>query len=120
MKFLADMGISNSTVKFLEQTGHDAIHIRDAGMKCSLATEIIAKAKKEDRIVLTCDLDFGDILAASGDSNPSVIIFRLENETPINVNKRLAQVLQESSRALEAGAIVLVEEARHRVRSLPI
>jgi len=31
-----------------------------------------------------------------------------------------AQVLQESSKALEAGAILLVEEARHRVRFLPI
>ena len=47
MKFLADMGISNSTVHFLQQSGHDAVHIREAGMKCALDVEIVAKAKNE-------------------------------------------------------------------------
>jgi len=120
MKFLADMGISNSAVKSLQQLGHDTVHLREAGMKRALDVDIVVKAKNEDRIVLTCDLDFGDILAASGDDKPSVIIFRLENETPANMNKRLAQVLKESSNALRDGAIVLVEESRHRVRFLPI
>ncbi|MBF0554432.1 MAG: DUF5615 family PIN-like protein [Nitrospirae bacterium] len=120
MKFLADMGISKSAVKFLQQLGHDTVHVREAGMKCALDVEIVTKARNEDRIVLTCDLDFGDILAASGDDKPSVIIFRLENEKPVNMNKRLAQVLKESSNALREGAIVLVEESRHRVRFLPI
>jgi len=56
-----------------------------------------------------------------GFPNPQcVIIFRLENETPKNVNRRLEQVLDESSDALEKGAIISVEEARHRVRLLPI
>jgi predicted nuclease of predicted toxin-antitoxin system len=43
--------------------------------------------------VLTCDLDFGNIMAVSGGISSSVIIFRLENEKPENVNQRLQQVL---------------------------
>jgi len=39
--------------------------------------EILQKARSENRIVLTFDLDFGDLLAASGENLPSVIIFRL-------------------------------------------
>ncbi|NUO09804.1 MAG: DUF5615 family PIN-like protein [Candidatus Brocadia sp.] len=69
-------------------------------MNRSLDAEILSKAKDEGRIVLTCDLDFGDLLSASGECSPSVIIFRLENETPLNVVKRLNQVLQESPDAL--------------------
>ncbi|MDP2278394.1 MAG: DUF5615 family PIN-like protein [Nitrospirota bacterium] len=120
MKFLADMGISISTVNLLVQLGYSAVHVKEIGMKQALDTEIIAKAKNEDRIILTCDLDFGDILAASGDKYPSVIIFRLENETPTNVNKRLTQIFHESSISLREGAIIIAEEARHRVRLLPI
>lgn len=51
---------------------------------------------------------------------PSVIIFRLENETPEHVNKRLTQVLQESAEALIKGAIIVVEEGRRRIRRLPV
>ena len=114
------MGISQTTVKWLKEQGFNVIHIRDEGMFRASDTEIITKARKEERIVLTCDLDFGDIMAASEDICPSIIIFRLENETPINVISRLKQVLRESSEALMKGAIVSVEETRHRVRPLPL
>lgn len=120
MNFLADMGISNSVVNFLRQSGHEIVHVREVGMKRALDVEIVTKAKNENRIVLTCDLDFGDILAAAGDDKPSVIIFRLEDETPAHMNIRLSQVLKESSNALLEGAIVIVEESRHRVRILPV
>ncbi len=59
-------------------------------------------------------------MATSGEICPSVIIFRVQNERPENVNRRLEQVLKESSDALEKGAIISVEETRHRVRLLPI
>lgn len=120
MKFLADMGISQSTVMWLRGNGHDAIHIRDAAMKSAPDLEIVAKAKKEERIVLTCDLDFGTIMSVSEEKYPSVIILRLENETPANVNRRLEQVLEESSSSLKEGAIIVVEDSRHRVRLLPV
>lgn len=82
--------------------------------------EIVRRASGEGSAILTCDLDFGDIMAASRERHPSVIIFRLENETPGNVNERLAQVLKESSPALLRGSIIIVEDTRHRVRLLPL
>ena len=48
MKFLADMGISQTTVKWLNKQGRDAIHVRDVGMYRSLDAEILSKAKVED------------------------------------------------------------------------
>ena len=55
-------------------------------------------------------------MATSGEICPSIIVFRLQNERSENVNRRLEQVLKESSDALEKGAIISVEETRHRVR----
>lgn len=120
MRFLADMGLSQSTVKWLREQGHDAVHVRERQMHCAADEEIVGMARTEARIVLTCDLDFGDIMAVNREKLPSVLIFRLASSVPQNVNRRLEQVLQESYIALSEGAIVIVEDARHRVRFLPI
>jgi len=120
MRFLADMGISQSTVSWLRDNGYEAIHLREDGLQKLSDSEIVAKAARENRVILTCDLDFGDIMAASGEAWPTVIIFRLENETPQSINRRLLQVLEKSFDALEKGAIVSVEETRHRIRLLPV
>ena len=120
MKFLGDMGVSRSTIEWIRSKGHDAVHLRDQGLQRASDADIMAKALKEGRIVLTFDLDFGAILAASGDKLPSVVIFRLEDESPEIVNRRMGQVLKESARSLEKGATIIVEDERYRVRPLPI
>jgi F420-0:gamma-glutamyl ligase len=49
-----------------------------------------------------------------------VILFRLHNTRSERVNERLSKVIDESAKELTDGAIVVVEESRHRVRKLPI
>lgn len=120
MKFLADMGISQSTVAFLRISGHDAVHLREENLQKLPDEDIIKKALGEGRIVLTMDLDFGYLMAVSKAKLPTVIIFRLENESPKNVNKRLENVLAECEKAIEQGAIITILEHTHRVRFLPI
>ena len=95
MKFLADMGVSVSTVASLRERAHDAVHLRDEQLIRLPDTDILAKARLEGRVLLTFDLDFGDLLASSGQNLPSVIIFRLRNQTPSAVNPRLLSVLSE-------------------------
>jgi len=82
--------------------------------------DILKKARSEGRVLLAFDLDFGDLLAASGEKLPSVIIFRLQNQTPSSVWPRLMEVLSSCEADLNGGAIVIVEETRYRVRRLPI
>jgi predicted nuclease of predicted toxin-antitoxin system len=120
MRFLADMGISVSTVNWLRSRGHDAIHAREIGMQRSSDVEIIKKTQSENRIVVTCDLDFGALMASSQEYFPSFIIFRLQNERPSNINQRLESVLTDSLKDLKKGAVITVEESRYRVRHLPI
>lgn len=120
MKFLADMGISVRTVAYLRSRGYDAVHLRDQGLQRMEDSAILQKARMEQRIVLAHDLDFGDLLAASGAVLPSVIIFRLRDMRPSNVNRHLKAVLADRSEELEQGVIVSVTEGRIRIRSLPI
>ena len=120
MRFLADMGVSLTTVEALRAARHDAVHLRDEGLIRLPDPEIAAKAVAESRIVLTCDLDFGDILATARSEAPSVIIFRLRNQTPAAVNPRLFRVIERSEAELTSGAVVIVEDEGFRIRRLPI
>jgi predicted nuclease of predicted toxin-antitoxin system len=120
MRFLADMGVSQRVVEWLRTQGHDAVHLRDEGLQCLPNGEIFRKAGSEQRIVLTFDLDFGEILAGSAGQIISVILFRLRNTRADFVIQRLDDVLSHSSADLTQGAIIVVEDGRHRVRRLPI
>jgi predicted nuclease of predicted toxin-antitoxin system len=80
----------------------------------------LAKARQEKCIVLTHDLDFGELVAASGARLPSVIIFRLRNMKPAQVKQYLERVITQHQDELAQGAVISVTEGRFRVRLLPI
>ena len=120
MRFLADMGVSLTSVEALRAADHDVVHLRDEGLIRLADSEVAAKAVAERRIVLTFDLDFGEILAAAHSEAPSVVIFRLRNQTPDAVNPRLFWVINACAGELATGAIVIVEENGFRLRRLPI
>lgn len=119
MRFLADMGVSLRVVDWLRIEGHEVVHLRDEGLQRLPNGNIFAKAAQERRIVLTFDLDFGEILASTANELASVILFRMRNKRTANAISRLRHVLSVSAKALDEGAIIVVEDARHRVRRLP-
>ena len=120
MKFLADMGISPKTVSFLNSLAHDAVHLKDQGLQRAFDSFILEKALNEGRVLLTHDLDFAELLAASGGKAPSVIVFRLRNMHLDRVNMCLIMILKKHIEALEKGVIISVDEGLVRVRYLPI
>ena len=120
MQFLADMGVDLRIVDWLRTQGHDAVHLSEQGLHRLSDADIFAKAIAEKRIILTFDLDFGEILALAGSAVVSVILFRLNNTRTPFVQQRLATVLTSDEVALMQGAIVVVEDGRHRIRDLPI
>ena len=101
------MGVSVTTVEALRAVNHDAVHLRDEGLIRLPDSQIVAKAVAESRIVLTFDLDFAEILAIARSESPSVIIFRLRNQTPAAVNPRLFRVIADCAQELAVGAIVI-------------
>ena len=120
MRFLADMCVDVRVVGWLREQGHDAVHLRDEGLHRMPNGEIFEKGITEDRVILTFDLDFAEIAAITGGEKTSVILFRLKNTRTPNVINHLSKILEDSAKDLERGAVVVVEEFRHRVRDLPI
>lgn len=114
------MGVSQSTATELRRHGHDVVHLSEAGLHRLPDPDILEMARREHRVILTFDLDFSDLLATGLHELPSVIVFRLHDQTPASVDPRLLQLVAERESALAEGSIVMVEERRYRLRRLPI
>jgi predicted nuclease of predicted toxin-antitoxin system len=69
---------------------------------------------------MTHDLDFSAILAASGDSVPSVVQIRSPNVSPQTWGSRIVLLLLEHEALLKRGALITVDTDRNRVRLLPL
>lgn len=83
---------------------------------------ILERAVGEGRIVVTSDTDFGELLAQSAATQPSIILFRRASAKPLEENLLLAKALgkPEVREVLEAGGIIVVDPRRVRIRKLPI
>jgi predicted nuclease of predicted toxin-antitoxin system len=93
MRFLADMGVSLRVVEWLRSQQHEVVHLREQGLQRLPDQAIFEKASAEQRVLLTFDLDFGEIVALSRGAKTSVISFRLRNPRSVHVAARLARVL---------------------------
>ena len=82
--------------------------------------EIVEYAAREDRVILTQDLDFSAIIALSRRTTPSVISVRLGSARIETVNETLAVQLARLESEVSRGVLATVEESRIRIRSLPI
>jgi predicted nuclease of predicted toxin-antitoxin system len=118
-RFLVDMCTDVRVARWLADAGHDAKHLRDENLHRLPNGRIFAKAAAENRIVVTFDLDFGEIISLSGRRNVSAIVFRLRNTRAQHVLDRLSIVLPKIIGFLASGAIVIIEDGRFRVRHLP-
>lgn len=89
-------------------------------MACATDAAIMQAAQMNDEVIITHDLDYGNLLAFSGEAAPSVIIYRVRNTHPENLFARIVKIWAEIEKPLLDGAIVVIEDAALRIRPLPI
>ena len=119
MRLLLDMNLPPAMADWLCSEGHDAIHAREFGLGRLSDREIFARAAAEQRITVTFDLDFGEIVGLAGAANAGVILLRLRSARQSALRDRVRVAIARAAEALQSGAIVLVEDARIRIRPMP-
>ncbi len=120
MKLLIDMNLSPDWVEVLSGEGIDSVHWSEIGASSAYDQELMAWAKSNGYIVLTHDLDFGAILAATNADAPSVIQLRFQNLAPSHASQLVLKVLRDYRLALEQGALISLAEDKERLRILPL
>jgi predicted nuclease of predicted toxin-antitoxin system len=71
-------------------------------------------------VVFTHDLDFGTMLASTRAKGPSVVQLRDEDVLPDRLQQIVIAALNQHDADLAAGALVVVDASKCRVRILPI
>ena len=120
MKIILDMNLSPFWAEFLTNAGYQAVHWSDIGAFNVLDTEIMAWAKANDYIVMSCDLDSGTILAVTGGDKPSVIQIRPDNLSLSEIGETVVTALRQCDTELKAGALLTLDVVKRRVRLLPL
>ena len=120
LNILPDMNLSPRWVVRLEAHGWTAVHWSSVGEPTARDIEIMAWARANQYMVFTHDLDFGTMLALSHDAGPSVLQVRAQNILPEQVEGLVIAALTQHVSDLIAGALVVIDQSRSRVRLLPI
>ncbi len=120
MKIVIDMNLSPRWAGFLNEAGFDAAHWSSIGAANALDTVIMIYAKESKSVILTHDLDFGAILAATNGDAPSVVQIRAGDLSPETIGISIINALNQSQAALTDGALLTVDPKRTRITMLPI
>lgn len=120
MRFLIDMNLSPRWCAVFQAKGWTADHWSTIGAFDATDHEIMRWAEAHDSIVFTNDLDFGAILAATGTNAPSVIQVRSQDVFPETLGTRVVATIQSHQASLTAGALMIIDDQRERVRILPL
>lgn len=117
VKILADENISPRILSFLRAKGIDAVDVKEKGWQGSNDRYVLEMAYADERFVLTHDSDFGTLAINEGAPCYGIVYIRLKNLTVENVCGVLEKLLKVDIE-IAKGSIIVVEDARVRIRSV--
>lgn len=119
MKFLLDMNLTPDWLRVFTAAGWDAIHWSTIGDHRATDEVIMKWARDNAYVIITHDLDFSALLAATRAVGPSVIQVRTQNVLPDALRVVLINAIEQFRRELEEGALISIDPQRVRARILP-
>jgi predicted nuclease of predicted toxin-antitoxin system len=116
MRFLANENFPEAAITALNAAGHEVASVRLTAPGASDA-DVLERAVRERRILLTFDKDFGELARAAGLATPSgIVLFRMPMPKSSDVGRRFVRLL--GLRNDWAGHFSVIEPGRIRMRPL--
>lgn len=121
MKFILDANLSPRLSAELNAAGCDTQHVAELGLLRASDIEIIDFAKKHRTVVITADVDFGNLLMKHRLRKPSIItVRRVERLSVAELFELLMSAINTNRSLLRRGGIIVVEPGSIRRRTLPL
>jgi predicted nuclease of predicted toxin-antitoxin system len=117
VRLCANENLPEACVVALRQSGHDVLWVREAAPGSS-DTAVLSRAQAEERLLITFDKGFGDLVFHRGlSASHGVVLFRIAQPSAAVVARRVLAILV--SRTDWHGQYSVVEEHSVRMRPLP-
>jgi predicted nuclease of predicted toxin-antitoxin system len=116
VKFKIDENLSPSLATMFEAAGHDAHSVVQQALGGQPDERIIDVCSREQRALITLDLDFSNILTYPPAKYPGIVVCRLPNQAHVTVEAAIRRVLDLLPQEALTGTLWIVEERRIRIR----
>lgn len=118
MRFLTDQDVYGVTVQLLRDLGHDVATAAQQGLSRATDATLLQTAKVQERIFVTRDRDFGNLVFVDRLAT-GVVYLRMLPSTLVAVHAELERVLERHSQSALLHSFLVVQPGRHRLRRLP-
>lgn len=119
LKFLLDANLSWQSRDYLISLGYTAYTVKDFNLSLADDIEIAKFAKAKKLIIITLDLDFGQIFYFNSLGTMGIIILKLNSQTVESVNKNLKKMID--AKVFEMPklqkSLVIVDEKKIRIKT---
>lgn len=116
MKFKIDENLPVEFVDVLKVVGHKAMTVAEQELQGKVDSEIIDTCSKENRILVTLDLDFADIKLYPPQKYPGFIVLRINHQDKWNLIKVFKNIIPALKQEQIKGRLWIVEETMIRIR----
>jgi len=120
VRFLIDECLPPQMAGLLRDAGHDCAHVYELGLGGQPDEQVMTLADRENRILVSADTDFGELLANAPVLAPSVILLRRADKRARSLAAVVLANLEQVAGDLAAGALIVISDTRIRARRLPM
>lgn len=114
---VTDENIHPRVVAYLRDRGFDVLDVKEQGWHGMDDKEVLVRAHREGRVVISHDKDFGTLVIAAGKPLTGILYLRPADIHPENTISRLARFL-ESDLPLKPPFIAVLRGTKIRIRNL--
>jgi len=118
MRFLTDQDVYAVTARLLQNLGHDVATAAELGLSRATDATLLQTAKVQERILVTRDRDFGNLVFVDHLAT-GVVYLRMLPSSLAAVHAELERVLERYEEAALLRSFIVVQPGRHRLRRLP-
>jgi predicted nuclease of predicted toxin-antitoxin system len=117
VRLLLDQDVYETTARFLIDLQHDVVRVAELGMAQASDEENLKKALELNRVFVTRDRDYGNLVFVKG-IRSGVLYLRILPSNINQVHTELERVLNLYDEQKLKSAFVVIEAERHRFRKI--
>lgn len=117
MNFVADESCAGPVIRALREAGHDVVAIAELAQGAP-DEEVLKRAVKEGRVLITEDRDFGELVYARGQASAGVVLVRFHSGARDAKPATVVEAVEKLGPRL-SNAFTVIEPGRVRISSRP-